>query len=710
MNITALAWPADRLGEALLALARTAGLDPRPTAEPPSSAALGEGSGEALGPWIEAAARTLGIEAEPVEVPYAEAGRLVARAAPALLRLADEGEPRFLALAASRPGKVLALAPDGRTHSVPVSALRDALCRKVDERLGPEVDGILDEAGVPPRRWERVRRAVLAERAGQTRVGGCWLLHLPPGASFWKTARRARLPGLAGGVVAAHALQHALLLLAWWVLGRGVLQGYLDPGWLLAWGLLLATFLPFRGVETWTAGVLTTRAGSLLKKRLLAGTLRVEPEEIRHQGAGQLLGRVLNSEALETLILTGGHVGLVTLTEIALALPILAAGAGGWPHVLLLLAWTAFACLLAWRYFRRRRAWTAARLDMTHDLVEQMTGHRTRLAQQPPGRWHEREDLQLEGYAGLSAAMDDRAALLRAVVPRGWLLVSVALLAPGFVSGRSSPEGLAVALGGVLFTYWSFWKMVRGLYDLAEAAITWKQAAPLFRAASREEAPGSPEAVFTPAPAAGPEGPPVVLEAHDLVFRYAGRADPVLHGCGLTLRSGDRLLLEGPSGGGKSTLASLLAGLRAPDAGLLLLQGLDRFSLGAEGWRRRVVAAPQFQENHVLTDTFAFNLLMGRGWPPSPADLAEAEAVCRELGLDGLLNRMPAGLLQMVGESGWQLSHGEKSRLYIARALLQNAELVVLDESFAALDPESLRQALSCVLARARTLIVIAHP
>ena len=71
---------------------------------------------------------------------------------------------------------------------------------------------------------------------------------------------------------------------------------------------------------------------------------------------------------------------------------------------------------------------------------------------------------------------------------------------------------------------------------------------------------------------------------------------------------------------------------------------------------------------------------------------------------------MPAGLLQMVGESGWQLSHGEKSRLYIARALLQKAELVVLDESFAALDPESLRQALSCVLRRAPTLLVIAHP
>ena len=64
----------------------------------------------------------------------------------------------------------------------------------------------------------------------------------------------------------------------------------------------------------------------------------------------------------------------------------------------------------------------------------------------------------------------------------------------------------------------------------------------------------------------------------------------------------------------------------------------------------------------------------------------------------------------MVGESGWQLSHGERSRVFIARALLQNAEMTVLDESFGALDAETLQLALECVLRRARTLIVIAHP
>ncbi|MDC0685548.1 ATP-binding cassette domain-containing protein [Sorangium atrum] len=178
----------------------------------------------------------------------------------------------------------------------------------------------------------------------------------------------------------------------------------------------------------------------------------------------------------------------------------------------------------------------------------------------------------------------------------------------------------------------------------------------------------------------------------------------------MRIAAGDRILLEGPSGGGKSTLSALLSGLRAPDAGLLLLNGLDRHMLGAAAWRRRVAAAPQFHENHVLAGTFAYNLLMGRRWPPRPDDLAEAEEICHELGLGELLGRMPGGLEQVVGETGWQLSHGERSRLYIARALLQGAEVVVLDESFAALDPETLERALRCVLRRARTLVVIAHP
>jgi ATP-binding cassette subfamily B protein len=185
---------------------------------------------------------------------------------------------------------------------------------------------------------------------------------------------------------------------------------------------------------------------------------------------------------------------------------------------------------------------------------------------------------------------------------------------------------------------------------------------------------------------------------------------PVLRECRLRLSSGDRVLLEGASGSGKSTLASLLAGLREPSSGMLLMGGVDRHTLGAARWSRRVVAVPQFHENHVLSATFAFNLMMGGRWPPTAADVERAETICQELGLGPLLARMPGGMFQMVGESGWQLSHGERSRLFLARALLQEPELLVLDESFAALDPETLRRCLQRVLARARTLVVIAHP
>jgi len=205
------------------------------------------------------------------------------------------------------------------------------------------------------------------------------------------------------------------------------------------------------------------------------------------------------------------------------------------------------------------------------------------------------------------------------------------------------------------------------------------------------------------------EGQPLLL-AREVSFRYRPQGRPVLQDCDLQINLGDRLLLEGPSGGGKSTLAAVLTGLRKPESGSLLLWGFDRQILGSEEWRRRVVMAPQFQENYVFSETFAFNLLMGRRWPPSPEDLEQAEGICRELGLGELLDRMPSGFQQMVGESGWQLSHGERSRLFIARTLLQDADLIILDESFGALDPENLYRALQCVLNRARTALVIAHP
>jgi ATP-binding cassette subfamily B protein len=187
-----------------------------------------------------------------------------------------------------------------------------------------------------------------------------------------------------------------------------------------------------------------------------------------------------------------------------------------------------------------------------------------------------------------------------------------------------------------------------------------------------------------------------LLEARDVSYIYPRGSRAVLEAVEFVLARGDRVLLTSPSGGGKSTLVALMNGLRYPSAGTMLLGG-------------RVATASQFHENHVFTESFAFNLVMGRGWPPSGADMREAAALCRELGLGDLLEKMPGGMNQMVGDTGWQLSHGEKSRLFLARALLQGSDLVLLDESFAALDPENLRQALLTARERASSLVVVAH-
>jgi ABC-type transport system involved in cytochrome bd biosynthesis fused ATPase/permease subunit len=215
-------------------------------------------------------------------------------------------------------------------------------------------------------------------------------------------------------------------------------------------------------------------------------------------------------------------------------------------------------------------------------------------------------------------------------------------------------------------------------------------------------------AIRVPAPG-GPLVPPL-LRLDDVAYQYPGRPTPALESVNLQIGAGERILVEGASGGGKSTFAALLTGLKLPSQGRLHLRGVDQRALGIDTWRRAIAGAPQFHDNHVLGTDLLFNLLMGRRWPPRLCDLVAAERVCRQLGLGPLLERMPSGLQQQVGESGWQLSHGERSRLFIARSLLQSVEARVLDESFAALDPQTLDEVLATVLSHPETLIVIAHP
>ncbi len=690
-------WPKSRLNEAIQLLAIESGLSPRP--EPPAPS-----------PDVEATARRLGLETQPVETPYPDLESQLPKMGPAII---DMGSG-FLVIA----HKLTVLTPAGKKIRIGASTIRAALCKEIETPALEQIDALLTRARIPASKQTQARNALLREQLSHKLIRGIRLLRLPPSADFWQQLRQARVPRRLLALAGAHSIQYILWILAWWVVGSNVLKGSADQSWLWLWALLLITLVPLRVLITWLQGRIAISTGARLKQRLFVGALSLDPDSIRHQGAGQLLGRVIETEAVESLALSGGFLGLVAVIELAISVFVLAAGAGGALQSILLLAWLAVTAAIARRYYHRNRIWTDVRLNMTHDLVESMVGHRTRLAQLPPDRWHDGEDEALARYLESSKAMDNSTAGLLAIVPRGWLVIGLAGLIPAFANGISSSGRIAISVGGMLLAYRAFKRLAAGAWQVAGAAVAWQRVAVLFHSGGADPlvragppGPALPDSEPTRASAADlgvrPTSP--LLDARDLVFRYNDRTAPVLRGCTFQIKSGDRLVLEGASGGGKSTLVALLAGLREPNSGRLLMNGFDRQTVGAEAWRSYIAAAPQFHENHVLAETFAFNLFMGRRGIIGPRDLAEAEEICAELGLGELLERMPAGLLQMVGETGWQLSHGERSRLYIARALLQNSELVVLDESFAALDPENLQRAVECVIKRAKSLLVIAH-
>jgi ATP-binding cassette, subfamily B, bacterial len=657
---------------------------------------------DALAEFMDRLGNRLGVEVQPIVAGPHYLGDVLGDIAPALIELPGE-TARWIVLLSCRGRRAVVLDPSLRVRTIPRRLLVDELIRPAAGPSLREAGQLVAAAGLTGRRAERATRALVADRLTRIPIGGLWILRLPAGRPLAEQASRAGLVRRAALVVAVQLMVSILWLAAWWMVGRIALGGVADAGWLLGWGLALASLAPTRALVTWLQGVLAVELGALLRRRLLAGALAMDPDRTKQDGLGRLLGLVLECEALETLGTSGGAQVILAAVELLPVPFTLALGAGGLPHAALLLLWVVPFAFAVRRQLRDRTLWTDERLALTHQLVDSMVGHRTRLSQMPVDRWHDGEDRALVDYLAASHRYDRARIALLYLLARGWLIVAMAALVPAVAAGASA-SALAISVGGALYAYASFDRLAGGVAQLAAAIEAWRRIAPVYRAAGDAEPP--PAAVVArPRPVRGTP----VLEAHRLSFAHEGRA-ALFAGLDLRIRAGDRVLLEGPSGSGKSTFASLLGAQRRPGAGLVLLDELDLDTVGVDRWRKRVALVPQFHENHVMAETFAFNLLMGRSWPPTVKDLADAEETCAALGLDKLLEEMPAGMLQVVGDTGWNLSHGERSRLFLARALLQDPDVLILDESLAALDPELLDQVGSAVLSRARTLVVIAHP
>jgi len=179
----------------------------------------------------------------------------------------------------------------------------------------------------------------------------------------------------------------------------------------------------------------------------------------------------------------------------------------------------------------------------------------------------------------------------------------------------------------------------------------------------------------------------------------------VLTGIDLDVRQGEHLVLVGPTGAGKSTLAKLIGRLYDPSAGSVQLGGVDLREASLAHLRERIVVVPQ--EGFLFRGSVLDNILIGR----AGAKEDEARAVLEELGLDVRFDELPDGLNTDVGERGTHLSAGERQLVSLARAALTDPAVLVMDEATSSIDPGTeiaLERALAA-LTIGRTTITVAH-
>lgn len=206
--------------------------------------------------------------------------------------------------------------------------------------------------------------------------------------------------------------------------------------------------------------------------------------------------------------------------------------------------------------------------------------------------------------------------------------------------------------------------------------------------------------------AAVPQAPrDASVELRDVVFRYAPGQPEVLRGLSLRVEPGSMTALVGASGSGKSSVLRLIARFFDVEQGSVLVGGIDVRQMAGERLAGQI--SQIFQDSYLFQGSIADNIRMGR---PQAGD-AEVMEAARQAGVAEIIERLPQGLDTPVGEGGARLSGGERQRIAIARALIKDAPILLVDEATAALDAGN-QAAIAQALARLRgrcTLIVIAH-
>ncbi|WP_232666566.1 ABC transporter ATP-binding protein [Pseudonocardia sp. TRM90224] len=282
------------------------------------------------------------------------------------------------------------------------------------------------------------------------------------------------------------------------------------------------------------------------------------------------------------------------------------------------------------------------------------------------------------------------------------LLLGLGLLVLAAVAGSQ-------AVAGALALPWLPVVIVLGtsaLAPLATVSATARTLGDVRAAAARVLAIiGYPAHVAEPATPRRFSADVPTVEIDNVRFSYPGHAEDVLRGLSLRIARGETVALVGRSGAGKSTCAHLLLRFWDTTAGAVRIGGVDVRDIATDNLRRTVSLVPQ--DIYLFDDTIAGNIRLGR----PEATEAEIESVARIVGAHAFISALPDGYDTRCGERGAQLSGGQRQRIAIARALLTQAPVLVLDEAVSSLDNDSERALHESMeaLRGTRTTLVIAH-
>lgn len=427
------------------------------------------------------------------------------------------------------------------------------------------------------------------------------------------------------------------------------------------------------------------------------------PAELEAYRRGDLLDRMVGDvDALQALYLPGlaaplvaGLVGGACLGVAAAILPLasvalaagLALGAVAVPLVSARLA----------RHAARRQA--AARGALTAELVELLRGAPELVVNGRDAentariRDADRELVQLGRRDALAAGVADALGILVAGVTT---LAVLALAVRAHDTGALDRVLIAALALLALASFEAVAPLPPAARGVASALTSGRRVLDL---AGRE-----PSVCDPPAPRAlAPGRAAVALE--DVTARYRPDEPPVLAGLDLRIDPGRRVALVGPSGSGKTTVVNMLLRFLDPEEGRVTIGGHDIRELRQEDVRRTFAVAGQ--DGHLFDSSIRENLRLAR---PTASDRELHEAL-RLARLDDWVSSLPGRLDTLVGEEGAELSGGQRQRLVLARALLADASVLVLDEPTAHLDPETAGYLMSDVLdaAGSRSLLLVTH-